>query len=132
MDWISRVFYSTRIIYADDSIENVVLTKQVSENDEIRVIENNKILFITKSDDVGEFFIEGKIKTNKRELLFKQKVMFLPSWTNDIVSYNTENYRILKLNKKNKIYIHLSVPKKYVTTSTDNGTIHETEERMIY
>lgn len=127
-----KVFYSTRIIYADDSIENVVLTKQVSENDEIRVIENNKILFITKSDDVGEFFIEGKIKTNKRELLFKQKVMFLPSWTNDIVSYNTENYRILKLNKKNKIYIHLSVPKKYVTTSTDNGTIHETEERMIY
>jgi|SRR5690554_4937155 len=102
MDWISRVFSSTRIIYADDSIENVVLTKQVSENDEIRVIENNKILFITKSDDVGEFFIEGKIKTNKRELLFKQKVMFLPSWTNDIVSYNTENHRILKLNKKIK------------------------------
>ena len=58
--------------------------------------------------------------------------MLLPKWTNNIVSYNTENHRILKLNEKNKIYIHLSAPKKFVTISTDNGTIRETEERMIY
>lgn len=120
------------LVYADDSIENVVLTKKVSENDEIRVSENNKILFTTKSDSVGQYFIEGKIKTNKRDFLFKQEIMLLPKWTNNIVSYNTENHRILKLNEKNKIYIHLSAPKKFVTISTDNGTIRETEERMIY
>lgn len=120
------------LVYADDSVESVVLTKKVSENDEIRVVENNKILFTTKSENVGEYFIEGRIKTNKRELLFKQEIMLLPSWTNDIVSYNTENHRTLKLNEKNRIYIHLSVPKKFVTISTDNGTINKTEERMIY
>src|SRR5690606_35306052 len=61
-----------------------------------------------------------------------QEIMLLPSWTNNVISYNTENHRTLKLNEKNKIYIHLSVPKKFVTISTDNGTISKTEERMIY
>jgi len=120
------------LVYADDSVESVVLTKKVSENDKIRVVENNKILFTTKSDSIGQHFIEGRIKTNKREFLFKQEIMLLPSWTNNVISYNTENHRTLKLNEKNKIYIHLSVPKKFVTISTDNGTISKTEERMIY
>lgn len=120
------------LIYADDSIEEVSLIKKVSDNDEIRIAENNKILFTTKSENVGEYFIEGKIKTNKREFLFNQQIMFLPNWTNNVISYNTESYRTLRLNEKNKIYIHLSVPKKFVTISTDNGTIRETGERMIY
>lgn len=133
--WIGYqgIFFERELlVYADDSIENVILTKKISENDEIRVIENNKILYTTKSENVGEYFIEGKIKTNKQEFFFKQEIMFLPRWTNDIASYNTENHRTLKLNEKNKIYIRLSVPKKFLTISTDNGTIRETEERMIY
>lgn len=120
------------LVYTDDSIENVSLIQNVSENDEIRVVENNKILFITKTENVGEYFIEGKIKTNKREFLFKQQIIFLPNWTNEIISFNTENYRTLKVNEKNRIYIRLSVPPKFVTISTDNGVISKTEERMIY